>query len=117
MSTDPIINFYRSQPKEKCPDYTVKVTINGQVSQYRTPIFGDAPFDTNEDLLNTCRTFNRNAQRLNWTNETCIEHFESVVSLIYVHDWQSTVNKAPPDTMSAARLNYKVYKPSNTSLN
>ena len=59
-SLKPTIDFYHTVPSTKPSDYLIKVTKdNGQVVQYKIPIFGDAPFNTDEDLLNTCRTFNR----------------------------------------------------------
>ena len=89
------IDFYRPKPDSQQDHYLIKVTANNQTQQYKIPIFGNAPFDTSEDLLATCRTFNRVAERLNWDDPTCISHFENCLSPVVASRWQADANMAP----------------------
>ena len=98
MSMQSPVLFFSKHFKEKdktAPTFDIKRVVEGITTTHKIPICRQAPFDTNEDLLNTVRQFNRAAERLDWTDDQCHEHFENCLAGIAASDWEAVLSALP----------------------
>jgi hypothetical protein len=97
MSHAPI-DFYRKPSTTKPEYYSIKVSENNQTRHFKIPIFGDSSADTEEDLLLTAATMLRTANRLNWDDNACVDHFENCLAPHVAPRFLAICNGAPAGT-------------------